>query len=96
MNKGPGATTVLVTVALFSFVWQWNDVFFTNLYNRTFQNLTMQTQMIASNFVDTLDPAVAQLHRSVALLLTIAPLVLLFLVMQRFFVESVERSGVVG
>ncbi len=92
----PGATTVLVTVALFSFVWQWNDVFFTNLYNRTFQNLTMQTQMIASNFVDTLDPAVAQLHRSVALLLTIAPLVLLFLVMQRFFVESVERSGVVG
>lgn len=71
-------------------------MFFTNLYNRTFQNLTMQTQMIASNFVDTLDPAVAQLHRSVALLLTIAPLVLLFLVMQRFFVESVERSGVVG
>ena len=92
----PGATTVLVTVALFSFVWQWNDVFFTNLYNRTFTNLTMQTQMIASNIVDTLDPVVAQLRRSTALLLTIAPLVLLFLVMQRFFVESVERSGIVG
>lgn len=92
----PGATTVLVTVALFSFVWQWNDVFFTNLYNRTFMNLTMQTQMIATNITDTLDPVIAQLRRSTALLLTIAPLVLLFLLMQRFFVESVERSGVVG
>lgn len=92
----PGATTVSVTVGLFSFVWQWNDVFFKNLYNRTFKDLTMQTQMIASNIIDTLDPVVAQLRRSTALLLTIVPLVLLFLVMQRFFVESVERSGVVG
>lgn len=91
----PGAQTVIVTVGLFSFVWYWNDVFFTNLYNRSFVNLTMQTQMIANSIID-LNPVSAQQNRTVALLLTIAPLIILFLVMQRHFVESVERSGVVG
>ena len=92
----PGATTSLVTVALFSFVWQWNDVFYTNMYNRTFKNLTMQAQMVYTNFTDVLDPVIGQSRQTIAILLTIAPVVVLFLVMQRFFVNSVERSGLVG
>ena len=92
----PGATTSLVTVALFSLVWQWNDVFYTNMYNRTFKNLTMQAQMVYTNFTDVLDPVIGQSRQTIAILLTIAPVVVLFLVMQRFFVNSVERSGLVG
>lgn len=91
----PGAATVLVTVALFSFVWQWNDVFYLNMFDRNFHNLTMRTQLIQSS-ITILDPVVKQTRQSTAILLTIGPLVLLFLVMQRFFVESVERSGIVG
>lgn len=46
----PGAMTVGVTVALFSFVWQWNDTFYTALYNRNFFNLA--TALDLANFSD--------------------------------------------
>lgn len=102
----PGALTIIVTVALFSFVWQWNDVFFVNLYDRSFVNLSNRVN--AANFSNYFinypaytgfsqyDPVITNNFRSTAALMVVAPLILLFVVMQRYFVESVERSGVVG
>ena len=102
----PGALTILVTVALFSFVWQWNDVFFVNLYDRSFQNLSNSINF--AGFADYFmtyseyagfsqyDPVIQKNFSSTAAIMVVAPLVLLFVVMQRYFVESVERSGVVG
>ncbi len=100
----PGATNVIVTVTLFSFVWYWNDVFFTGLYNTQFWSLSNCIEKVRFYFLDNplyqgffeYDPVILQNLKSVAALLIIAPLVLLFLVLQRYFVESVERSGVVG
>ena len=102
----PGALTIIVTVALFSFVWQWNDVFFVNLYDHYFQNLS--NSINSANFsayfplypeftgFSIYDPVITKNLSSTAALIIVAPLILLFLVMQRYFVESVERSGVVG
>ncbi|MBP3388519.1 MAG: carbohydrate ABC transporter permease [Clostridia bacterium] len=102
----PGALTIVVTVALFSFVWQWNDVFFVNLYDRTFLNLSnsINSANFSNHFTayteyagfSQFDPVINKNLQSVSALLIVAPLVLLFAVMQRYFVESVERSGVVG
>lgn len=100
----PGAVTVLVTVVLFSFVWYWNDVFFVGLYHRSFWNLSNSINMAQFTFTNRpqfhglseFDPVLTNNLKSVAALLIIGPLVLLFLVLQRHFVESVERSGVVG
>jgi len=100
----PGAVTVIVTVVLFSFVWYWNDVFFVNLYNRNFWNLSNSINMAAFSTAghpefqgfSEFDPVLSQNLKNVAALLIIGPLVLLFLVLQRYFVESVERSGIVG
>ena len=102
----PGAVTIIVTVALFSFVWQWNDVFYVNLYDRNFRNLsnsinlanfgTYYAQYEEYSGFSTYDPVINQNMSSTAALIIVAPLILLFLVMQRYFVESVERSGVVG
>ncbi len=102
----PGALTIIVTVALFSFVWQWNDVFFVNLYDRTFENLSNSINF--ARFSDyyvqyseyagfsTADPVINKNFSSTAAIMVVAPLVILFAVMQRYFVESVERSGIVG
>lgn len=100
----PGAVTVIVTVVLFSFVWYWNDVFFINLYNRNFWNLSNSINMASFSTVGHIefqgfsefDPVLSQNLKNVAALLIIGPLLLLFLVLQRYFVESVERSGIVG
>ncbi len=102
----PGALTIIVTVALFSFVWQWNDVFFVNLYDRSFANLSnsinfanfSQYFMQLSEYAgfSQYDPIITKNFSSTAAIMVVAPLVVLFAVMQRYFVESVERSGVVG
>ena len=100
----PGALTVMVTVVLFSFVWYWNDVFYVNLYNRDFWSLSNCIDMAKYLFTSypefqgfsEFDPVISKNLRSVAAILIIGPLVILFLVLQRYFVESVERSGVVG
>ena len=102
----PGALTIIVTVALFSFVWQWNDVFFVNLYDRSFQNLSNSINFagFAEYFMQydeylsfsQYDPVITKNFSSTAAIMIVAPLVVLFVIMQRYFVESVERSGVVG
>ncbi len=100
----PAAVTVLVTVVLFSFVWYWNDVFYVNLYNRNFWSLSNCIDMAKYSFANypefqgfsEFDPVISKNLRSVAAILIIGPLVLLFIVLQRYFVESVERSGIVG
>ena len=100
----PGAVNVLVTVVLFSFVWYWNDVFYVNLYNREFWSLSNSMNMANFNFssgaiyqgFSQYDPVLTQNFKNVALLLIVGPLIVLFLILQRYFVESVERSGLVG
>lgn len=100
----PGIKTVLVTVLLFTFVWYWNDEFFVNLYNREFWNLCNSVGMASFNFAsrpafqgfNSFDPVLTQNFKCVAALLVVAPLVILFMLLQRHFVDSVERSGLVG
>lgn len=102
----PGAVTIIVTVTLFSFVWQWNDVFYVALYDNKFMNLSngIGSASFAQYFMQyaeyagfsQYDPIITRNFTSIAALLCVAPLVLLFVVLQRYFVESVERSGVVG
>lgn len=100
----PAATNVIITVVLFSFVWYWNDVFYVNLYNREFWNLSNSMNMANFSFItrpiyqgfSQYDPVLTQNFKSVAALLVVGPLIILFLFLQRHFVESVERSGLVG
>ena len=79
---------------------------FVNLYDRTFLNLSnsINSANFSNHFTayteyagfSQFDPVINKNLQSVSALLIVAPLVLLFAVMQRYFVESVERSGVVG
>lgn len=94
----PNAVPVIATVLLFSFVWQWNDSYFSNLF---MPNSTLLASKLAA-FPSAVRPefvggyAYSSMLVSTATLLAIAPIFVLYLFAQRFFVESVERSGVVG
>lgn len=97
----PGATAMMVTVFLFSFVWQWLDEIFTpvlcgslNVIPSTFGNLLNPFAGMA-DAGDTMVLSGALLQDA-GIVLVIFPLVLLYVVAQRFFVQSIERSGLVG
>ena len=90
----PAATAVMTTVFLLALAWQWTDTVYTGAL---FSNLMTLTGIIFKNIVSlNNDPIMVTTTRNAASLIVIAPLVLLYIVAQRKFVEGIERSGLVG
>lgn len=107
----PSSITILVTVMLFSFVWQYNDTYYSNLFLSDVRTLpkayslfdsalmgwdgTIENNSILAQYILD-DPKVLALLRNSAMLLILAPLLLVYAVAQRYFIQSIERSGLVG
>ena len=103
----PNATTVITTVTLFSIVWQYNDVVYSQLFltskkvlSMVYVNLERFTDevmtMLGYTPGDVSMGLYVPLVQSAGTLLILLPLILMFLVAQKYFVQSIERSGIVG
>jgi len=101
----PGASNAAITIALFSFVWQWNDLFFSGIYlkektlSMSYGGISLKTAIsINPNFVNYnfYNTTIQAAFKGTAVLLILLPVILIFLVLQRYFVDSVENSGIVG
>jgi len=103
----PNAMASIVTIFLFSFVWQYNDSFYMGLFmtspdilsinfNIAYHWDTQMLQTMGLSDADIFNPVFAATVRSACALLILAPVIAVYLALQRFFVESVERAGVVG
>ncbi|MFD0960551.1 carbohydrate ABC transporter permease [Paenibacillus chungangensis] len=91
----PNAVPAIVTVILFSFVWQWNDSYFVSLFLTSTDVLSTKLPVMWASF-SLNDPLYAYLVKNAGELLFIVPIILLYMFAQRYFVESVERSGLIG
>lgn len=95
----PNAVPPIVTVAMFSFVWQYNDVFFANMFMSKFDFISVKVASVASMFANVgeiKDPNYVTVVANAGIVLAVIPILLIYLVLQRYFMESVERSGIVG
>ncbi|AGA58941.1 ABC-type sugar transport system, permease component [Thermobacillus composti KWC4] len=100
----PNAVPAIVTVLLFSFVWQWNDSFFTTTYLTSSKVMSTQLASLPYNLSFFLeggvatnkDPFYQSMVQDTGILLAILPLIIIYLFVQRYFVESIERTGLVG
>lgn len=92
----PGAVPLLVSVFLFSFVWQWNDYYYTAMLAPNLPLLTTKIFGASSSILGGGADYWSSITASPKELLLMLPLVILYIFTQRFFVESVERSGIVG
>lgn len=96
----PSAVPMLVTVFLFGFVWQWTDSFYSGLYLNNFRVMSNALSSLASSLVSSemtyVSPALASMMNNTGTILVILPLILVYLFAQKYFVESIERSGIVG
>jgi multiple sugar transport system permease protein len=98
----PGAGNSLLIVFLFSFVWQWNDIFLSTLYlGGSLEYLPFALQDISQilyegrrEFLVTFQ--YASLLNNAGMLMFIAPLLIIYAVLQRYFIESIERTGITG
>ena len=98
----PNAVSGFVVTFVMSFVWQWNDAFFPSIVYqqdfflaKTMQNIRdLSTKAMGlSSYATNLSETVVMFA---ACLIFILPPLILYLIVQRFFIQSVERTGLTG
>lgn len=100
----PNALSSLLTVFLFSVVFYWNDyyvssTFFTN--NKTvslmLKNLSSQLSLMLFNDATVQISEREQIvWMEAGCLISIMPILIMYIFLQKYFTEGIERSGIVG
>jgi multiple sugar transport system permease protein len=106
----PDAMPMLTSCFLFSFVWQWTDSFYSTLFLSNYRMLARglgglaerYSQWYAQVYVATGTGGVSafapvaqtQMMIATGMLMSLAPLILLYLVAQKAFVESLSQTGI--
>ena len=100
----PGAKPILTSCFLFSFVWQWTDSFYTDLFLGKIKLLSTQISALTERFGQylnaiygtsvTVSVGYSNAILSTGVLLVIIPLLILYVFCQRLFVESLASTGV--
>lgn len=101
----PLAIPMLVTVFIFSFAWQWTDDFYTSiLFEPGYWDRQGSMQFMSSitGVPDSLAMATKNLEAyssaitGTATILIALPLIIAYLFVQKYIVQGIERSGIVG
>ena len=103
----PSAVPAIITVVLFSFVWYWNESYLTEMYvqglttKSNWTNLVIQLKNFESTFqtrasVGDMATSLNESVKMAATALSILPLLITYFVLQRHFVESIDRAGITG
>ena len=96
----PLSVPMMVTIFLFSFSWQWTDEFYVSLFfTKTKMYLlpdivgttpkSLDTQYAGQNLYES------AIQNTIGLMI-IAPLLVVYLIFQRYLVQGIERSGITG
>jgi len=94
----PCSKPPFLTVFIFSLVWYWNDYYTNSLFfddlvtvSRSLKdiNATLSTLM-----VDNIYERIPQIQA--AAFLFILPILIVYILLQKYFTESIERTGIVG
>lgn len=90
------ASTILV-VFMFAFVFNWNEMYTTSLMLQHTMELLPDKLASYSGGTETGDAAaVNEAYQMAATLISIAPLLLLYALVQKQFIEGIENAGITG
>jgi len=97
----PLSIPMMITIFLFSFCWQWTDDFYTKLFFTNGKTLLMPDIIATPESLKAAAGYAAQkLYYNVidntCGIMIIMPLVILYLFCQKYLVQGIERSGLVG
>lgn len=104
----PGARPMMVSCFLFAFVWNWSDQIYMKVFFPTYKWSLVSTKLLnASSLFDgeniakygqsyhTPEATLNQLNAA-AVLIALAPLLIIYVIAQKSFVESISQSGIKG
>ncbi len=98
----PNASSSFLTVFLFAIVWYWNDYYISSTFFTNNHTVALALQKLSA----TLDQVLFQGNQvgtrkkivwlESGCLLTIFPILIMYVFLQKYFTEGLERSGLVG
>lgn len=90
----------VITVAIFSMVWQYNDTFYAKLFlisdDIVISKKISTIQATIANVEKIYDPKIQELYLDAGVVLVMIPVIIIYIALQKYFIEGVERSGIVG
>lgn len=93
----PNAVTMMVTIFLFAFCWQWTDTNFSSMYFSSKMTLAQipanESIMTIRTMLASYDKTGTTLAQNAAAIVVILPLVGLSVICQKFLVQSISQSG---
>ena len=95
----PNVIPVIITVFLLSFVWQYNDTLYTTQFMPAAEMISNKISTLQGslhNVGNFTDYKQIELVVNAGVVLTLAPLVVIYVALQRHFVEGMQSSGIVG
>ncbi len=97
----PLAVPCFVTVLLFSIVWHWTEYNSASIYfTQEVQPLMVTIPRLKTNinlfFAESHSSVAIRMYIQAACFLIISPILVLFAFTQKYFTESIERTGLVG
>ncbi len=90
----------VITVAIFAMVWQYNDTFYAKLFlispDVVIGKKISTLQANIANIYQIQDSNITQLYLDAGIVLVMLPVIIIYVLLQKYFIEGVERSGIVG
>ena len=99
----PSSGTIFLTVTIFSIIWHWNDTYLSSLFLSGDYPLSVQLSRIFTILGTGIDGVqYGKYNRSTigivmaACLLVILPMLIMYCILQKRFIKSIDRVGIVG
>lgn len=102
----PMAIPAFIISATYAFAVNWNEMFMTNLYlEGNVKTIPMLLSSLQDNWdriaqyevsADTVDVTFSEAKSFAGTILSVIPLMVMYGVVQRFFMESIDKSGIAG
>lgn len=94
----PNAASSFLTVFIFSIVWYWNDYYVSSMYFSNANTISMKIDNIATTVSLYLTGEVGNaldfvVWMEAGCLLAITPIVIMYIFLQKYFTEGIERAG---
>ena len=97
----PLAAPAYLTTFLFSFVWYWNETYLSTLFLDGSKWTTLQIRLayFVSDYTSQYSEASQMLNEGIRLaatILIILPMLIVYIILQKYFIKGVEQSGIAG
>ena len=95
----PNAIPMMITVFMFAFSWQWTDNFYTDLFYTTSGPTLMPDIVVVPLSLASSTAASGMVNTAVfntCGILILLPLIIMYVFLQRYIIQGIERSGITG